>query len=372
MWLKPSTPQNIVIGGAAGAFPPMIGWAAATGTIGSRIGRDVPDHLRVDAAAFLGARHAARRRICARRRADAAGGRGRARDAPPDPALFDPARAGRRAALPARLCRRCSTARSRSLAGILFVAAPLASAQGAEGEATERAAKACSAIPSSISCCCSPCCWSIRASAGRSGDCVVSAVTIRHDAGRHRAYAGTEARAPPALGCARGLARHSGRAVLCRDAGEGPRRPQPAALTMAAHRTAPSRKRDAVVAAACGAFVALMVGRVLCLGAALRLVLPRHRLQRHHAGRESRARPDARPHGHRALRRQCRRRPAVEIHAGEEPDRGAARRRGHGRLHRHQSGGARDATASPPTMSRRSISAPISRRSTASASPIRP
>ena len=30
MWLKRSTPQNIVIGGAAGAFPPMIGWAAAT------------------------------------------------------------------------------------------------------------------------------------------------------------------------------------------------------------------------------------------------------------------------------------------------------------------------------------------------------
>ncbi len=33
MWLKRSTPQNIVIGGAAGAFPPMIGWAAATGDI---------------------------------------------------------------------------------------------------------------------------------------------------------------------------------------------------------------------------------------------------------------------------------------------------------------------------------------------------
>jgi len=32
-WLKRSTPQNIVIGGAAGAFPPMIGWAAATGMI---------------------------------------------------------------------------------------------------------------------------------------------------------------------------------------------------------------------------------------------------------------------------------------------------------------------------------------------------
>jgi protoheme IX farnesyltransferase len=34
MWLKRSTPQNIVIGGAAGAFPPMIGWAVATGTVG--------------------------------------------------------------------------------------------------------------------------------------------------------------------------------------------------------------------------------------------------------------------------------------------------------------------------------------------------
>ena len=34
MWLKRWTPQNIVIGGAAGAFPPMIGWAAATGGIG--------------------------------------------------------------------------------------------------------------------------------------------------------------------------------------------------------------------------------------------------------------------------------------------------------------------------------------------------
>jgi len=33
MWLKRSTPQNIVIGGAAGALPPMIGWAAASGEI---------------------------------------------------------------------------------------------------------------------------------------------------------------------------------------------------------------------------------------------------------------------------------------------------------------------------------------------------
>jgi heme o synthase len=33
MWLKRTTPQNIVIGGAAGALPPMIGWAAATGGV---------------------------------------------------------------------------------------------------------------------------------------------------------------------------------------------------------------------------------------------------------------------------------------------------------------------------------------------------
>jgi protoheme IX farnesyltransferase len=33
IWLKRRTPQNIVIGGAAGAFPPLIGWAAATGEV---------------------------------------------------------------------------------------------------------------------------------------------------------------------------------------------------------------------------------------------------------------------------------------------------------------------------------------------------
>lgn len=33
VWLKRRTPQNIVIGGAAGAFPPLIGWVAATGSV---------------------------------------------------------------------------------------------------------------------------------------------------------------------------------------------------------------------------------------------------------------------------------------------------------------------------------------------------
>ncbi|MGH2404080.1 MAG: UbiA family prenyltransferase, partial [bacterium] len=34
IWLKRSTPQNIVIGGAAGAIPPLVGWAAVTNTVG--------------------------------------------------------------------------------------------------------------------------------------------------------------------------------------------------------------------------------------------------------------------------------------------------------------------------------------------------
>jgi heme o synthase len=34
MWLKRRTPQNIVIGGGAGAFPPLVGWAAVTGHLG--------------------------------------------------------------------------------------------------------------------------------------------------------------------------------------------------------------------------------------------------------------------------------------------------------------------------------------------------
>src|SRR5260370_88447 len=34
MWLKRATPQNIVIGGAAGAIPPLVGWAAVTGRLG--------------------------------------------------------------------------------------------------------------------------------------------------------------------------------------------------------------------------------------------------------------------------------------------------------------------------------------------------
>ena len=56
MWLKRRTAQNIVIGGAAGALPPVIGWAADDRRCLARAARLFPHHLHVDAAAFLGAR----------------------------------------------------------------------------------------------------------------------------------------------------------------------------------------------------------------------------------------------------------------------------------------------------------------------------
>ena len=77
MWLKRRTPQNIVIGGAAGAFPPMIGWAAVTGGVSLEsvvlfliIFMWTPPHFWA-LALFRCAR------LRARRRADAAGRRRR-------------------------------------------------------------------------------------------------------------------------------------------------------------------------------------------------------------------------------------------------------------------------------------------------------
>ncbi len=49
LWLKRRTPQNIVIGGAAGAFPPMVGWAAVTGEVS-------PTAVALFAIVFLGRR----------------------------------------------------------------------------------------------------------------------------------------------------------------------------------------------------------------------------------------------------------------------------------------------------------------------------
>ena len=70
--LKPRTPQNIVIGGAAGAMPPVLGWAAVTGEV-------TADALLlfliifVDPAALLGARAVSQEGVCEGGRADVAG-----------------------------------------------------------------------------------------------------------------------------------------------------------------------------------------------------------------------------------------------------------------------------------------------------------
>ncbi len=77
MWLKRWTPQNIVIGGAAGALPPVIGWASVTGSVDPRADPPVPHHLLLDAAALLGAVALSHRGLCPRRHADAAGRRRR-------------------------------------------------------------------------------------------------------------------------------------------------------------------------------------------------------------------------------------------------------------------------------------------------------
>ena len=104
MWLKRRTPQNIVIGGAAGAFPPMIGWAAVTGDIGwgaialfAIIFFWTPPH-------FWALVAVPRRRLCRRGRADVAGRRRRARNQAADAALYGRAVAGRPGAVAARGC----------------------------------------------------------------------------------------------------------------------------------------------------------------------------------------------------------------------------------------------------------------------------
>ncbi len=53
IWLKRRTPQNIVIGGAAGAFPAVIGWAAVTGQISARAAGAVCHRIFLDPAALL-------------------------------------------------------------------------------------------------------------------------------------------------------------------------------------------------------------------------------------------------------------------------------------------------------------------------------
>ena len=87
-WLKRTTSQNIVIGGAAGAVPPLVGWAAATGDVDDRRAAALRDRLRLDAAALLGARAPDQGQLRERARADAAGRARRPRDGAPDRPLL--------------------------------------------------------------------------------------------------------------------------------------------------------------------------------------------------------------------------------------------------------------------------------------------
>ena len=99
MWLKRSTPQNIVIGGAAGAVPPLVAWAAVTGGLSGTalylfaiVFFWTPPH-------FWGALAPDEGRVRQGRRADAARRARRGGDPSPDPALHDPALRGHAAAV---------------------------------------------------------------------------------------------------------------------------------------------------------------------------------------------------------------------------------------------------------------------------------
>ena len=74
LWLKRRSTQNIVIGGAAGAVPVLVGWAAVTDRLALGARGAVRHHLHLDAAALLVAGGALQGGLRGGRRADAAGG----------------------------------------------------------------------------------------------------------------------------------------------------------------------------------------------------------------------------------------------------------------------------------------------------------
>ena len=85
IWLKPRSPQNIVIGGAAGAVPVLVGWAAVTGEVAAPGVGAVRDRVLLDSPALLGVVAPLLRRLQGGRHPDAAGGEGRRRRAARDP-----------------------------------------------------------------------------------------------------------------------------------------------------------------------------------------------------------------------------------------------------------------------------------------------
>ena len=99
VWLKRRTPQNIVIGGAAGAVPPLVGWAAVTGSVSGTavilffiVFFWTPPH-------FWALSLLMKDEYAQGRRADAPGRPGRGRDPQADPALLGAALCGHPAAL---------------------------------------------------------------------------------------------------------------------------------------------------------------------------------------------------------------------------------------------------------------------------------
>ena len=135
VWLKRRTPQNIVIGGAAGAVPPLVGWAAVTGSVSGTavilffiVFFWTPPH-------FWALSLLMKEEYAQGRRADAARRARRGRDAPPDPALLGAAVRGHAAALLRRRLRRRSTWSPRSCSGSASSRAPCACSAAPTGAA---------------------------------------------------------------------------------------------------------------------------------------------------------------------------------------------------------------------------------------------
>ena len=117
MWLKRSTPQNIVIGGLAGALPPVIGWAAASGTAPLNAWLLVAIIFFWTPPHFWALSLTTGDDYAARRRADDAGGHGRGLHPPADPDLQPAPRRRWRSRRPSPASAARSTWRSPALGG---------------------------------------------------------------------------------------------------------------------------------------------------------------------------------------------------------------------------------------------------------------
>ena len=289
----------------------MIGWAAVTGDVSLASISLFAAHLHVDAAAFLGAGAVPRRRLRPGRRADAAGGGGRARDQAPDAGLHAAAAAGRAGAGVRSASPAGSMARSRSRSALLFL---VSRGRGA-ARATKAIARAKAMFGFSILYLlrCFRRCWSLDRAPGLAG--VARPMT---PCSKCATAAAVTTSAPPAaraqLGHVPGARRVRG-AVLRRH------HRRSCGDRLMRHRLRGSgRNLDVLMVAGRRC---LRHGRPgLRLGAALRPVLPGHRLRRHAAAR----RPPRRRRSPTAViqvrfNADVDRRPALALPAGAARDR---------------------------------------------------